>query len=260
MNLLPSPRTLLALALLGTAGSYGWRLLAAQSAHQPFTATSTERLILADGSEKYRFEKTSYRRSDGSLASNETRYYQSQGKAVALRFQVIEDLRMQQLTSVYPEVQTKMTSRLTPGRAANLAAAPNNCARAGFETVTGGAPFQVSGFSAIERKRITASVEGQPATEDREWVIPPLGCFVARYERRWIDDKGAYLPGSLIRETAKISAGEPPASIFDVPPGLREMSPSQVMTAQNAIQGRTCTECDRKAMENGDRAYFAGQR
>ncbi len=261
MNILPSRQGILTLAVLGVAGGYGWHKLAAQTAHQPFTATSVERSIAPDGSERYRFEKTTFRRSDGSFASSETRYYESQGKPVALPFRVIEDAGIGQLTSVYPQVQGKMTSKLTAGRAASLSApASTDCPRAEFVPVPGAEPFLVSGYKAVLRIRSDGvRPDGQPAAEDREWVIPELGCYVAKYERRWRDEKGEFLPGFVRRETSKIKPGEPAASAFAIPAGLAEMSPSQVMTAQNTIQRRACTECDRKAMENGDRQYFAAR-
>jgi hypothetical protein len=247
--------------VLGALAALASQAVLPSGPKKPFTAISVERFLEAGGSEKYRFERTTYRSSNGSLATNESRYYMSEGRPTELHFRVIEDVDTKGLTSIYPQVSAKMTSSLTAGRLNRLKSSSDDCTRRGFEPVTDGSAFTVSGFPTIQRRRVTPSGgSGRPATEDREWVIRELGCFVAKYERRWRDEQGVYLPGSVVRETTRIVLGEPAASAFFVAADLKESSPSQVMKAQNAMQGRTCTECDRRAMEVGDRAYFSRQR
>lgn len=224
-----------------------------------FTAEFLQRRVDADGGERYRFERTVARKSDGSRAEKEIRYYRSQGKDVILPSQHVWDTQSRKLIAAYPQVHGKITTTLSDTAVQRLSAHPRaTCPQSGFDPVNPGDTSIASIPVVVRQMRVEAKDE-QPETRIREWVAPSLGCVVLKRQQQWFDATNQPLPGDVVLEVVRLTQGEPSAEAFQVSGNLREMSPSEVMTAQNALQGRTCTDCDRKAMENGDRYYFANR-
>jgi hypothetical protein len=222
-----------------------------------YTAEFLQRRTNPDGAERYRFERSVARRADGSRAEAERRYYRSQGKDVMLPTLHIWDTRSKKLTGVYPEVSGKITTALSGAAVAQLSESPDrSCSAAGFQEKGPGG--MIAGIPVLLRERTIPASDRQPETRIREWVAPSFDCLVVKKTQQWFE-AGRLLPGEVAMDLVRLTPGEPAAETFAIPDGLREMSPSQVMAAQNARQGRECTECDRQAMENGDRYYYANR-
>jgi hypothetical protein len=225
----------------------------------PYSAEFLQRRTNPDGTERYRFERSVARRADGSRAEVERRYYRSQGKDVMLPTLHVWDTKSRKLTGVYPEVSGKITTALSDAAISQLSVSPDRgCSATGFQAVEPSTQLMIAGIPVLMRERTIPASDRQPETRIREWVAPSFDCLVVKKTQQWFES-GRLLPGEVTMDLVRLAHAEPPLETFAIPEGLREMSPSQVMTAQNAKQGRECTECDRKAMENGDRFYYSNR-
>jgi hypothetical protein len=225
----------------------------------PYSAEFLQRRVNPDGTERYRFERTIARQANGSRAEIERRHYRSQGKDVMLPTIHVWDTKSRQLTAVYPEVRAKITTALTDAAISQLSMqADSDCVVSGFQTIATDTQNTIAGIPVFLRERKIPASGRQPETRIREWVAPSYDCLVVKKTQQWFES-GNLLPGEVTMDLVRLTPGEPPSEAFVIPAGLQEMSPSQVITAQNAVQGRECTECDRKAMENGDRFYYSNR-
>lgn len=224
----------------------------------PYTASVIERTVAPDGSELTRFVRTVARRSDGSIAVDERRYYRApDGRPLELPFRYIRDTEARTLVSIYPQVNARMTAQLTDRAILSLTSKPPaNCVSDGFELDSGAGGLMAGHPVLIRKRQLVSSDQLHQGPSEREWVAPGMDCLVMRREAKRFDEKGV-LRGTSITEVMEVTAGPPPRQLFAVPAELQEMTPSEVMAAQNRLQGIECTDCSRKAVENADRFYFA---
>lgn len=227
----------------------------------PLTASMVERAINDDGTERHRFVRTLARRSDGALAVKERRFYKGpEGQPLELEFRYVQDVSKRELISIYPEINARITSRLSDRSIQALRTKPDaGCVGSGFETDPSAPQESIAGQPVIVRARTLISKDGsRHGPSEREWVAEGLDCFVMRREFRSSGQESSFR-GSVTMEVVNISVGEPSKELFLIPAGLKEMLPSEVIKAQNDLQGIECTACDLKTGENADRRYRANR-
>jgi hypothetical protein len=258
-----------AIALLLTFGiAYQLRLdagkmsvVAAANAHVPVTVEWVERAIDADGTERFLFEKTFARRDDGATVMAEHRFYRgSEGQPLEMRLRTVTDPSARIRTSIYPDVQGKVTVAIPQRALESLTNAVDpSCAVNGFRMVEDAGVSDILGHPVLRRERRLESSDGvHRGPHEVEWVAPALGCVALRSELVSHDKDGIVI-GRVLREATGVNPGEPSAELFVVQEELGEMMPSEIMAAQNRLQGIECTTCDATAASNGDRFYLANR-
>ncbi|MDX2268159.1 MAG: hypothetical protein NW208_08635 [Bryobacter sp.] len=207
----------------------------------------------ADGTERSRFVRTVARRSDGTKAVHERRFYKSDNQPWEMPRMDLYDTVTNTLSSAYPRVEGVISGPLHPRSRQKLLADAESCERAGFELLPGNA---LVGFepTVVRRSVRPSPIVETDTIEETEWVAPALGCVVLRSERKAFSAtrelKWSHFIGFVsLRKT------EPEASLFQIPKGYREMSPTQVMALQMKQEGRDCKDCDSELMKGMDQGY-----
>lgn len=259
-------RMSLTLALVLACGmlsgvALNWRAWAQElSPLAAYTASAVETHVNADGTERSRRVRLIARRADGSRAVHERRYYKSKdGLAREHPVNHIWNVQTRQRVSVYPLVEAKVSAQLGEEALATLASKPDlACASVGRDWVLedDSTDQTLAGQRVIVRQRQLRTSDGlHVGPVEREWVAPELDCLVMRRITRRDDDEGK-LSGETRMEITQVTLGEPDADMFAVSSDFHEMSPSQVMKAQNQLFGIECAQCALNSAENADRRYY----
>ncbi len=253
----------LAISTLSTSGLFAQR----QQPLVPYSADVVERRV-DHLNEVSRFNRTLARKADGSIAVKEVRFYTRDGQPVELPFTDIHDAGKRQLISLHPKIQAQTTSPLSEAKVVQLAAKPHpTCSLEGT-------PFadRVRIESALGQERLlsypvvvrtisnsdSATAVTGSKTTTREWVAPDLDCLVLKRVSVVENAKGPEKATTTL-EVLRVVTGDPSPSLFEVPPGLVEMPPSQVIREHAKLEGRTCKDCEQRLMENADRLYQAAR-
>ncbi|MCW5962781.1 MAG: hypothetical protein KIT83_01980 [Bryobacterales bacterium] len=248
------------LSILGPAGVQ-MTVDAALASTPEYTARFVERAVDADGTERFRFDKTYAVRADRTTVVAEHRHYRGpEGQPLQLRVRHLSDPNRKVRVSVYPDVAGRVTVGLRNEAVEALKAVPQpSCTLPGFETVVDPNRAEILGHSVLRRERQLESSDGlHTGPEQVEWVAPSLGCLALHSELRAYE-QGGRLRGTVVREASGVEIGSPAVELFEVDQALVEMMPSEIMAAQNRLQGLECSKCDETAAANGDRMYLANR-
>jgi hypothetical protein len=237
------------LLIVGALGSVA--VLEAQGTE--YTIQQIERGVNADGSERFRFERETVRRRDGSMAVHEVRHYRADGTPIELPFYSIYDVKGAVLTSIYPRVGAKITSKLNEAVRLRLSQVNSDCRRDGFSLEARGETM-----ASIEVQLRTKIEDGTDRIVEKEWVAPSLGCLVMQKEVA-VHNADGTLRGTVFTDLIAVRPGAPAEQRFVVPENLSEMSPSQVMVAQQRQDGVSCKACEMRSIDNADRLYLANR-
>jgi len=134
---------------------------------------------------------------------------------------IIEDFAGYRRTSIDPATESLTTYHYSSRLAARLSTPNSKCSddpRA--------AHVQILGYDTVLATQ-TLPTPGA-GIEVKEWRAPQLNCFALREEAAIPDNEL-----TITREALLVSQGPPPASLFEIPPGYVERSPSEV-TAERA--------------------------
>jgi hypothetical protein len=88
----------------------------------------------------------------------------------------------------------------------------------------------------------------------QEWLAPGLDCLPLRVSAVMKNTDGSVF-GRYTEEVSDIRLGEPDKSLFEVPAGLAEHSPSEVMAAEMPQRGEPCVGCKSSAVAAADANY-----
>lgn len=108
--------------------------------------------------------------------------------------------------------------------------------------------------------KVTDLMPNTPAAQQRVdlWIAPALNCFPLREEAFLL--KEGEVKARNISTVISISKGDPDPTLFQVPPGLTERSPSAVMAARAKLHGDTqCTSCSTRTANLLDQVYQRAQ-
>lgn len=253
--------TLLAILFAAGAGILVNQEAWAQSQSElvPYTAEAVEVRINADGTERSRRVRTIAHNSGGSRAVHETRYYRS-SDGVARQHSVnhIWSAEGRRRVSVYPLIGASVTSTVSEEAVQALRTKPSpDCSGGrGWSPVENTPEQTLAGQSVIVRRRqleTTDRLHSGPV--ETEWIAPALDCLVMRREVKRLDEQGAVI-GEIRMDVTHVTSGAPEADLFALPEDLQEMTPSQVLKAQNGVFGIDCAECVLNSAEIADERYY----
>jgi hypothetical protein len=77
------------------------------------------------------------------------------------------------------------------------------------------------------------SFSGGEKRYDEDWIAPDLGCYSLK-RVTFRQKPGQPLIGATVTEVTRVTIGEPDPSLFDVPAGYAERSPSAILTLRNS--------------------------
>jgi hypothetical protein len=152
-------------------------------------------------------------------------------------------------------VKGKMSGQLNPIAIGRLKTAVANCEKPGYELKPEAAPVGFFGARIRSTAKKTGSDESM-TTDEKQWVLPELNCVVLQEESITKGPNGE-LRGTRYLDFVSLTPGEPDPALFAIPSDYVEMTPSQVMLAQNKQEGKDCRECEKNLLEHADRNYFA---
>lgn len=100
-------------------------------------------------------------------------------------------------------------------------------------------------------------VFGTKTVREEKWVAPALDCFPLRrsYE---VWDSGQY-QGRTVGHVISLTVGTPDSSLFEVPKGYVERTPTEAMAIHAEKLGRKCGACSSRSGRSLDQAYESHQ-
>ena len=191
-------------------------------------------------------------RRDGSVRQRVRKWWTPAGDPGPARNEYFErihlwDLATRKEVHLYPTLGFKSTLVLRDAEARRLLARGS--------TPCEGVPDGAAAGEPVVRR--TVHQEESPGGNRiviNERRAPALGCFALV---RWIEttDRTGKLVARHVREVISIRRGEPEARDFEVPPGLVEKTPGEIMLADAARRGQPCSDCARATAARADRRY-----
>ncbi len=85
-------------------------------------------------------------------------------------------------------------------------------------------------------------VFGAKKIEEPRWLAPSLGCLCL--ERSYQTLVGGTLGGKTTETAISVTLGTPDPSLFKIPAGYTERSPSEAMAERAQVLGQSCPSCD----------------
>lgn len=213
------------------------------------TATTHTSIFNREGVEVNSMTTTLAIRSDGSLVKLK-RETDRRGREVPLSVETreIHDVQNRSHVEIHPSVQSKITMRMDDQTAARLGGRPAGCADAAA------ADSKLLGFPVVKKTRTTSGAPRQQSMTVEEWVAPGLDCLPLKTSAVLKGANGAVISRNT-EEVVSVRLGEPEASLFEVPGGLIERAPSEVMAADYAQRGGQCSTCVSAAVAAADENY-----
>jgi hypothetical protein len=193
--------------------------IADQPHWRPFTATIVERMYAGDATAPVHVENyISAVRGDGSQVKDFKRQVMPNGGWGDMR--VISDLSARRRTTVDPSTESVTTYPYSDKAAARLATPPSACSS------NANAPHAtLLGYDTV---MVQTALPGAPG-ETREltqWLAPALNCFALKETMTFHQPDSA--SSRTTTEAVLVKVGEPSKSLFDIPAGYVERTPSQV--------------------------------
>lgn len=159
------------------------------------------------------------------------------------------DPRSGRRIAVDPTTESVTTYMLSPAEVAGLSG-PVQC-RPG-EAGAGGTGV-ILGFPTIKQ---THRVEaGFRSAVQESWVAPALNCLPLRVVTDVVDNGRP--KAHIVEEAVSVTLGDPDPSLFAVPDGYTERSPSEVFAEKAKRAGRPCTTCALPTTQGLDAVYHA---
>lgn len=219
-----------------------------------FTAESSSKIFNAAGTEVNSMTTTLATRADGSTVKIK-REFDLKGRQpeVAIETREIHDVQQRTHVEVHPSVQSKITMRMDEATAARLASRPAAGCADGAATEGGAANARLLGFPVVKKTR-TSGARAQQTMTVEEWVAPGLDCLPLKVSAVLQEADGRVVSRAT-QEVTRVRVGEPDATLFEVPSGLTERSPSEVMAADMAQRGTQCRRCVSAGVVNADENY-----
>ena len=211
------------LALAGAAAFLGLssfhfvkRVVAQNREWVPFQVAMVEREYRAVTEAPIRSQSYLFaRRGDGSSVKSMPMQIMAKGGWANQR--IIEDFAAHRRTSLDPATESLTTYRYSSQVAGRLSAPPGLCS-----DDPQAAHLQILGYDTV---LVTHTAPSPGAgIEVKQWQAAQLNCFVLKEEATNPDG-----PWTITREALLVSQGPPPASLFEIPAGYVERSPSEVM-------------------------------
>jgi hypothetical protein len=155
------------------------------------------------------------RRGDGSSVKSIPMQIMAKGGWANQR--IIEDFAAQRRTSIDPATESLTTYHYS-SRVVGMLSTPSSLCRDDPQA----AHVQILGYDTVLVTH-TAPTPGA-GIEVKEWRAPQLNCFALKEEATSPDGQS-----TITREALLVTQGPPPASLFEIPAGYIERSPSEVM-------------------------------
>jgi len=185
----------------------------------PFTAAMVERSYSGSSTKPSNIENYVYaRRRDGSWVRDTKRQIMPDGGWGDMR--VVEDYSSGSRTTVDPGTESLVTYPYSAKSVARLSAAPAACsADPNAQHAT------LLGYDTVIVRRNLAGPPGE-VTKATYWRAPTLNCFALK-EVVTLECETCP-PARNTREALLVSEGDPSPTLFEIPAGYVERTPSQV--------------------------------
>ena len=205
----------------------------------PFTAQTTEIEYDNDGIQKsIELRTTAVNASGVQVDTLDTLDGRNVGNSIIL------DLNKGVRTSLDPATESTTTYPMNSKAVAVARQILNSCVdspRAEHRSLWGHVTF----------KKIDDRQAGTSSFHTESWLAPDLNCFPL--ESTVVVFRSGVRMGQKSKQVTSLTAGEPAASLFVVPPGFIERTPSEVLAELAYRTGTPCTECPKAAVL--DEAY-----
>ncbi len=230
------------------------RVYSQPSSHAEFTAKVRVDHHRYPGGEYVKTEEVvkAYRQDGSSVQSRQLQA--PDGRAVEQR--TVRDLGAGREVVADGLTDSLTTYPLKPAQAAAQREADTSCRSAGGERKT------ILGFEAV---LVTQDLPGPPDSVRRleSWRAPILGCFSLQEAYLMGSPGGAALTVVNESRVLEVKAGSPDPSLFAIPAGYTERSPSEVVQEYSRRyeafkKPSACLEC--RSMSKQDEAYFHHQK
>jgi hypothetical protein len=200
--------------------------------HVAFTATVVEQRLIA-GKEYEQENQLHAFRSDGSYVRILQR--QTPNKEM-VNVSWIVDANTGKSISIHPETETTMTSYLPKEQLDTQFRALNRSCSQG----SSGEHRVIRGFDTVKTVQSIGAAPGD-RSEIEEWKAPALDCFSLTQTLTQLAPDGT--EHKTIRTATFVILGEPAGSLFEVPSGFTERSPSEAAAEfARRFPGRSVTD------------------
>ncbi len=160
------------------------------------------------------------------------------------RWETVSNLAEGTQVTVEPVGESTTTYALTEAERRMMSSTPT------CPALSGGAKTTLLGYPVVLDH--DQHVFGAKEIKEERWLAPSLGCLCLK--RSYETLVGGTPEGKTTETALSVTVGTPDRSLFEIPTGYTERSPSEAMAERARVLGRSCPSCD-GAREVLDRVY-----